>query len=47
MLELLFRSILTILPDYLFRRYAQGRRLGKEITFYSVWFELRGGSPAA
>ena len=43
MLELLFCSILTILPDYLFRRYAQGRRLGKEITFYSVWFELRWG----
>ena len=43
MLELLFCSLLTILPDYLFRRYAQGRRLGKEITFYSVWFELRWG----
>ena len=43
MLELLFCSILTILPDYLFHRYAQGRRLGKEITFYSVWFELRWG----
>ena len=43
MLELLFCSVLTILPDYLFRRYAQGRRLGKEITFYSVWFELRWG----
>lgn len=43
MLELLFCSILTILPDYLFRRYVQGKRLGKEITFYSVWFELRWG----
>ena len=43
MLELLFCSMLTILPDYLFRRYAQGRQLGKEITFYSVWFELRWG----
>src|ERR1700754_310048 len=43
MLELLFCSLLTILPDYLFRRYVQGRRLGKEITFYSVWFELRWG----
>src|SRR5215475_15546528 len=43
MLELLFCSLLTILPDYLFRRYAQGKRFGKEITFYSVWFELRWG----
>lgn len=43
MLELLLCSILTILPDYLFRRYVQGKHLGKEITFYSVWFELRWG----
>jgi multidrug resistance efflux pump len=43
MLELLLCSLLTILPDYLFRRYGQGKRLGKEITFYSVWFELRWG----
>jgi len=33
----------TILPDYLFRRYVQGRRFGHEITLYSVWFELRWG----
>ena len=43
MLELLLCSLLTILPDYLYRRYAQGKRLGKEITLYSVWFELRWG----
>src|SRR6266545_6188852 len=43
MLELLLCSLLTILPDYLYRRFAQGKRLGKEITFYSVWFELRWG----
>jgi multidrug resistance efflux pump len=43
MLELLFCSLLTIVPDYLYRRYAQGKRIGKEITFYSVWFELRWG----
>src|SRR5215204_219394 len=43
MLELLVCSLLTILPDYLFRRYFQGKRLGKEITFFSVWFELRWG----
>ncbi|WP_137176512.1 HlyD family secretion protein [Roseomonas sp. AR75] len=43
MLELLICSMVTILPDYLFRRFAQGKRLGHEITFYSVWFELRWG----
>ena len=43
MLELLLCSMLTIVPDYLYRRYVQGKRLGKEITFYSVWFELRWG----
>jgi multidrug resistance efflux pump len=43
MLELMFCSMLTILPDYLFRRYVQGKRLGHEITIYSVWFELRWG----
>ena len=43
MLELLFCSMLTILPDYLFRRFVQGKRFGKEITLYSVWFELRWG----
>jgi multidrug resistance efflux pump len=46
MLELLLCSLLTIVPDYLFRRYAQGKRFGKEITFYSVWFELRWGITA-
>src|SRR5918992_722271 len=46
MLELLLCSLVTILPDYLFRRYAQGKRFGKEITFYSVWFELRWGITA-
>jgi multidrug resistance efflux pump len=46
MLELLLCSLLTIFPDYLYRRYRQGKRLGKEITFYSVWFELRWGITA-
>jgi len=43
MFELIICSSLTILPDYLFRRYVQGKRIGHEITFYSVWFELRWG----
>lgn len=43
MFELLLCSILTILPDYLYRRYRQGKRFGHEITLYSVWYELRWG----
>ncbi|MFY9771083.1 MAG: HlyD family secretion protein [Xanthobacteraceae bacterium] len=46
MLELLLCSVFTILPDYLYRRYGQGKRFGREITFYSVWFELRWGITA-
>lgn len=43
MLEMLLCSLVTLLPDYLYRRYVQGKRFGKEITLYSVWFELRWG----
>src|SRR6187397_2219781 len=43
MLELILCSLVTILPDYLYRRYVQGKRIGKEITLFSVWFELRWG----
>jgi multidrug resistance efflux pump len=46
MLELLLCSLLTILPDYLYRRYGQGKRIGREITLFSVWFELRWGITA-
>jgi len=46
MLELLLCSMVTIFPDYLFRRYAQGKRIGREIDLYSVWFELRWGITA-
>jgi multidrug resistance efflux pump len=46
MLELLLCSMVTIFPDYLFRRYAQGKRIGQEIDLYSVWFELRWGITA-
>lgn len=46
MFEFLLCSMLTILPDYLFRRYVQGKRIGREITIYSVWFELRWGITA-
>lgn len=43
MLELILCSLLTVLPDYLFRRFAQGKRIGREITLFSVWYELRWG----
>ena len=43
MLELILCSMLTLLPDFLFRRFVQGKRLGKEITLFSVWYELRWG----
>jgi multidrug resistance efflux pump len=43
MFELLLCSSLTILPDYLYRRFVQGKRLGQEITLFSVWYELRWG----
>lgn len=43
MLELMLCSMLTLFPDFLFRRFVQGKRLGKEITLFSVWYELRWG----
>jgi len=46
MLELALCSLFTIVPDYLYRRYVQGKRIGREITLYSVWFELRWGLTA-
>src|SRR5262245_62193515 len=42
-LEMLLCSLFTLVPDYIYRRYWQGKRFGKEITLYSVWFELRWG----
>jgi multidrug resistance efflux pump len=43
MLELMLCSLFTLVPDFLYRRYVQGKRLGKEITLFSVWYELRWG----
>lgn len=43
MLETLICACFTLLPDYLFRRYVQGKRIGEEITFFSMWYELRWG----
>jgi len=36
MLELMLCSSLTLLPDFLYRRFVQGKRLGHEITMFSV-----------
>ncbi|MND39041.1 HlyD family secretion protein [Ochrobactrum sp. MYb15] len=46
MFEFLLCSMITIFPDYLYRRYRQGKRIGHEITIYSMWFELRWGITA-
>lgn len=46
MFELIGCSMVTILPDYLFRRYGQGKRIGHEITLFSVWYVLRWGITA-
>ena len=43
MLELMLCSMLTLVPDFLFRRFVQGKRIGREITLFSVWYELRWG----
>ena len=39
-------SLFTLFPDYLYRRYGQGKRFGQEITFYSFWYEFRYGLTA-
>lgn len=46
MLEFLLASSLTILPDFLFRRFVQGKRIGREITLFSMWYEFRWGITA-
>ncbi|WP_457300641.1 HlyD family secretion protein [Phyllobacterium sp. P5_D12] len=46
MFELILCSLLTVFPDYLYRRYVQGKRIGREINLYTVWYELRWGLTA-
>jgi len=43
MIEFLLCSLVTILPDYLFRRRVQGKTWGNELTLFSIWYELRWG----
>jgi multidrug resistance efflux pump len=45
-LELILCSLVTVLPDYLFRRYREGKRWGDQITFFTMWYELRWGITA-
>lgn len=46
MIEVLLCSVVTVLPDFLYRRFVQGKRLGHELTLYSIWYELRYGITA-
>jgi len=46
MIELFLCSIVTIFPDFLFRRFVQGKQLGRDINIFSIWFELRYGITA-
>ena len=46
MLELMFCAFFTILPDFLIKRYVFKKRWGKEINFFTMWYELRWGITA-
>ena len=46
MLEFLLCSLVTILPDYLVRRFVQDKRWGRDIDFFTMWYELRLGITA-
>lgn len=46
MIEVLLCSVVTILPDFLYRRFVQGKRIGHELTLYTIWYELRYGITA-
>ena len=43
MLEFLICALFTIVPDYLIKRFVYKKRWGAEITFFTVWYELRWG----
>ena len=46
MLEFLLCSLVTIFPDYLVRRFVQDKRWGRDIDFFTMWYELRWGITA-
>ncbi|MEM6886747.1 MAG: biotin/lipoyl-binding protein [Pseudomonadota bacterium] len=43
MFELMFCSLITILPDYLIRRSIYGTEWASNLSFFTVWYELRWG----
>ncbi len=43
MIETMLCALITVFPDYLFRRFVQGKRIGHEITLFTMWYELRWG----
>ena len=43
MFELMFCAFFTILPDFLIKRFVQKKRWGRELTFFTIWYELRWG----
>ncbi len=43
MIETMLCALITVLPDFLYRRFVQGKRIGHEITLFTMWYELRWG----
>ena len=43
MLETMMCALITVLPDFLFRRFVHGKRIGHELTLFTMWYELRWG----
>lgn len=43
MFELMFCAMFTILPDFLIKRFIYKKRWGKDINFFSMWYEYRWG----
>ena len=43
MIELIFSALITIVPDYLYRHYKQGKRLGYEPLGDTQCTEAPGG----
>lgn len=46
MFELSLCAFFTVLPDYLIKRYYYKKKWGKEINFFTMWYELRWGISA-
>jgi hypothetical protein len=44
MLELMLCSMLTLLPDFLIRRFVQGKRLGRKSRYFRSGTSFAGAS---